>query len=150
MVVKMQISYKVPSKRCSRAKRQAFWSKTIADQNASGMSMKKFCRLHQLQYTTFKGYRYSANNTQTIFDHSKINCNNNQKDAHDSGIPELIPMQVAAETSAKECLENKIEVNGDKAEVKLQFNNGHTLKLSLSLSKENLSLLINTVAGLRC
>jgi hypothetical protein len=52
--------YQLPAKFCDKLERKVFWTKFFADQTASGLSAKKFCKLHQISYSTYKGNKYRA------------------------------------------------------------------------------------------
>jgi len=132
----MQNTYQVPSKANTSSERHAFWNKVIIDQNNSGMSMKKFCRLHQLKYSTYKGYRYRIYGTNKLLRKSKQN-NNTAK---------FIPLQIGSDNMTETHSKNKTADN--KIEVKIELNNAYKIILPLAVSETNLLWLIKMVAKL--
>lgn len=148
MVLTMQTTYQVPVKFCTNVERRMFWYKILADQNTSGMSMKKFCRLHQLKYSTFKGYKYRKQNIENTVDNIK---NNNLK--RKSNTTKFIPLQITNDAliSKTKCSksENKVSDN-NLTEIKIVLNNGNKILIPQSISEASLLLLIKTISELQC
>jgi hypothetical protein len=144
----MQSLYKIPSNLCAKSERHAFWNKVIADQSISGMSMQKFCRIHQIQYSTFKGYKYRIQDTINFS--RKTNQSNNLKNIqNNNNIAKFVPLQITTDTSVNACSEAKI-IDDEITEVKIVLNNGHKVILPLAISEASLLRLIKIVAGLQC
>ncbi len=129
--------YQPPSGPCSASERQFFWDKIVDDQNAGGANMKKFCNLHKLKISTYRGYKYRRQNT-------KINCcnitnNNNYTD-------KLVPLQIATAPIHEH---HKNEFDG-ASEIQIVFKNENRLVLPLLISEASLLLIVKAVAELRC
>ena len=137
----MQDLYQAPVKPCSISERNAFWVKVVADQSVSGMSLKKFCQLHQLKYSTFKGYKYRVRSTKNIPSGISKNIQSN--------IDKFIPLQITSNIPIKDDLK-KESIDNTMTEIKIIFNNGHKIFLPLAASEANLLLLVKMVGGLRC
>ena len=148
MVTMMQTTYQVPVKFCTNAERRMFWCKILADQNTSGMSMKKFCRLHQLKYSTFKGYKYRKQNAENTIDDIE---NNNVK--RKSNTAKFIPLQITNDAliSKTKCSksENKVS-DSNLTEIKIIFNNGNKIFVPQSISEASWLLLIKIISELKC
>ena len=126
----MQNQDKALAKACDKSEPHEFWSKVVADQIKSKMSMSSFCKLHQLKYSTFNYWKYAAKIGRKI-------C----KDAKEPGKcqPKFIPLRI---TPIATSIENK-----PANEIKLIFNNGHQLILPQTLSEANLVMIIKAVSG---
>jgi hypothetical protein len=133
----MENLYQTPSASCSVSERKAFWAKVIADQNISGISTKKFCKLHQLKYSTYKNHRYRKTNTE--INNKNANSTNNNNSA------KFVQLQIATDTAVK-C--NKNETT-EHSRIQIVFKNKHKLILPLEISGKQL-LIIKTVAELPC
>ncbi len=145
----MENLYQIPAESCSVLERKAFWDKVIADQNISGISAKKFCKLHQLKYTTYKGYKYRRL-------HTKINCsnvnntNNKLKNIPSNNCaPKFVPLQITTDTTTNKCNKNEIAYNQD-SKIQIAFKNKHSLILPQAMPETQLLLIIKTVAELPC
>jgi|WetSurMetagenome_2_1015567.scaffolds.fasta_scaffold503201_2 hypothetical protein len=135
----MQSLYQAPSTSCTKSERHAFWNKVIIEQNNSGMSMKKFCRLHQLKYSTYKGYRYRIYGTNKLLRQS--NKNNNAS--------KFIPLQIDNDGSTID-VHFEDNVSNKITEIKVELSNGNKIILPMMISKANLLWLIKTVSESEC
>jgi hypothetical protein len=144
----MQSLYQVPSKPCASSERHAFWNKVIADQSISGMSMQKFCRLHNIQYSNFKGYKYRIQNTNNLS--RNTNQSNNLKNIqNNNNTAKFVPLQITTGASVNAYHKDKT-IDDKITEIKIVLNNGHKVILPLAISEASLLWLIKIVAGLQC
>jgi hypothetical protein len=143
----MQNLYHIPSKPSKNSKRITFWSKVISDQINSGMSMRKFCRLHDFKYSSFKNYKYRIQKAAKAVDRSKEN--NVQNLQNEKNITKFIQLQVTKDAPINIRPESKND-DGEKSEIEIAFNNGHKIIISTTFSENNLLLIFKTVAELPC
>jgi hypothetical protein len=134
----MESLYQIPSESCSNLERRAFWDKIIIDQSTSGLSLVKFCQLHQLKFTTFRSYKYKKTKAKAAI------CRSDNKD---KSTARFVPLQIAADVSVNkypkdEAVDNKV------TEIKVTLKNGHKLILPLAISETSLLLIIKMVAEL--
>ena len=132
----MESLYQIPSESCSNLERRAFWDKVIIDQSTSGLSLVKFCQLHQLKFTTFRSYKYKK--TKAAICHS---------DNKDKSTNRFVPLQIAADVSVNKYLKDEA-VDNKVTEIKVTLKNGHKLILPLAISETSLLLIIKMVAEL--
>jgi len=144
----MENLYQTPSESCSSSERWDFWVKVIADQSTSGISTKKFCKLHQLKYTTFKGYKYkrkkkkinrsNASNKSVVKNIQSDNCSN-----------KFVQLQIATEVPVNEHYKNEPVCN-EASEIHIVFKNKHKMILPSSLTETHLLSIVKIVAELQC
>jgi hypothetical protein len=148
MVAIMKNLYQIPSKHRTKPERLAFWNKVIIDQSDSGMNMQEFCRLHQIQYSTFKRYKYGMQNANNFS--RKANQSNNLKSMQkNNNTAKFVPLQITANTEANAYPKDEI-TDSKITEVKIVLSNGHEVILPLIISEASLLWLIKIVAGLQC
>jgi hypothetical protein len=142
----MENTYQIPSNFCSDAEQQAFWAKVVADQIASGMGSEKFCRHHQINFSTFHYRKYKKNNSSYVLSKNNIKPKSEQRD---KDVSKFISLQVATDIPSNMChKENAVDAQDKKIEI--VFKNGHKVILPLVISETNLSLLIKIIGGLQC
>ena len=140
----MENLYQVPCNPCKNEDRKMFWTKVVSDQKHSGLSAKKFCQLHQLKYSTYKGYRYGRSKKKKKTDCNNIIRNKNKiKNINNNNYcsEKFIPLQVASNTTINSYCESSIQI---------VFKNNNKLLLPIDIPESKLFLIINTVAGLIC
>jgi hypothetical protein len=144
----MENLYQIPSESCGGSKRRDFWAKVMMDQSASGVSAKKFCNLHQLKYSTFKGYKYrrQKNKIKRRDINNKPVVNNIQSD---NCAARFIPLQIATAIPANEYSKNE-PICHEISEIQIVFKNKHKLLLSSTIPEASLLLIIKVVAELKC
>ena len=143
----MEDLYRIPSKSCSNLKRRAFWAKAIVDQSVSGLSLVKFCNLHGLKFSTFKGYKYARKKIKAV------RCNTNDYNKligiqKDTTVAKFIPLQITADVATNKY--PKKEIADEAAEIKIVFKNNHRLFLPSTLTEIYLLSIIKIVAELQC
>ena len=141
----MENLYQIPSKSCSNSKRRAFWDRVITDQSASGLSLVKFCQLHGLKFSTFKGYKYPKRKAKPRRSTSYRNRLSNIR--KDKNTAKFIPLQIATKVST---IESPKAIDNKVTEIKIVFKNDHKLILPPTITETYLLSIIKIVAELRC
>ena len=140
MEVVMENLYQVPVASCSDTEHRAFWAKVISDQKASNVSIKKFCRQHQLNFSALHYWKYKK---------QKIKATHACNGKSNNSAARFIPLQIAADMSNGEC--HKTEPTYSKPqEIQIVFKNNHKLILPLIIPEASLLLIVKAVAGLQC
>jgi len=143
-------SYQIPSESCTNQERRDFWAKVVIDQKASSMSLVKFCQLHGLKFSTFKGYLYPKRNTKTR--HSAKNSDRLRSARKDKDTAKFIPLQIATDAINRypknEVVDDNNNGNNRVTDIKVIFKNNHKLILSPSLPEAHLLSIIKIVAEL--
>ena len=144
----MQNLYQIPPRSCAKTERVAFWNKVLADQSNSGMNMQKFCKLHQIQYSTFKRHKYNLYNTSnSSYKTTRGNSLKNVK--NENKATKFTSLQIASDIASNIYSKDKADDN-KITEVKIICNNGYKIILPLITSEANLLWLIKIVAELQC
>jgi len=148
----METKYQLPAKFCNKLERKAFWAKFFVDQIASGLSAKKFCKLHQLPYSTYKGNKYRANTKTKL----KNKISNTQ---HNDHATKFLPLQITAHDAAASQNTQTTVIDqcrlitttyNTTPEIQIIFKNDHRLILPATTPEAQLLAIINFVAGLLC
>lgn len=140
----MQPSYQVPSEPCTNQERRDFWAQVIIDQKTSGLSLVKFCQLHGLKFSTFKGYLYPKRNTRT-----RRSTNNNDRlnsTRKDKDTAKFIPLQIATDVTNR--YPKNETVDHIITAITIIFKNDHKLILSPPFTATHLLSMIKIVAAL--
>ena len=135
----MEHKYQLPAKFSNKIERKTFWAKIFADQAASGLSAKRFCRLHQLPYSTYKGNKYQAK--------PKADKAAAKFLALELVVPNKTLDTVIADNLASAANTHQTTMT---AEIQIIFNNNHRIVLPLATADAQLLVIIKTVAGLLC
>lgn len=140
----MESIYQTPSKFCNVVEQQSFWSKVIANQKTSGLSIKRFCKQHQISFSTFTYWKYKKNKLDSKLANSIIRAKNKQSDKK---VAKFISLQVASDIPSNE-KHKKGAVDAEDGKIEFVFKNGNKMTLSLIISDTNLLSLIKSVGGL--
>lgn len=154
----METKYQLPAKFCNQLESKAFWAKIFTDQAASGLSAKKFCKLHQLRYSSYKGHKYRAKpKTQTQCKDSiaptEIKIPKIQSSDYAT---KFLPLQITANDAVSQNTHTtvidqcKLITATYNATPKIQiiFKNDNRLILPATTPEAQLLAIINSVAGL--
>ena len=148
VVTTMENLYQPPSGPCSNSERRFFWDKIIDDQNASGISMKKFCNLHKLKLSTYRSHKYRKRGVE--INRCGIKNHNVAKNIQRNNCAaKFIPLQIATDAAFNKCNKGEGVYNG-APKIQVIFKNKHRLVLPLATSEANLLLIVKAVAGLPC
>lgn len=158
----METKYQLPAKFSNKLERQDFWAKIFADQAVSGLSAKKFCKLNQLLYSTYKGNKYRTDlkikaktKTEQSITVAKSKISNMQYNNH---AIKFLPLQITANDAISQdtrpavidqCKLTTTAYN-TTPEILIIFKNNHRLILPATIPEAQLLAIINSVAGLLC
>ena len=140
MEIVMESLYQVPATSCSDTEHRIFWAKVISDQKASGTSIKKFCRQHQLNFSALHYWKYRKQKIKAAHVCSGKSNNNAAR---------FIPLQIAEDMPNDECHKNE-PAHSKPQEIQIVFKNNHKLILPLIIPEASLLLIVKVVAGLQC
>jgi hypothetical protein len=127
---------------------QNFWLRTVSEQNASGIGLKRFCQQHKISFSKLKYWKYVKQKIKPVSD--SVNDVDKQKHTQDEkAAAKFIPLQIATDAPPDECPTKEVAVSRDKT-VEIIFRSGHKIILPLVISDANLLLLIKIVSGLKC
>jgi hypothetical protein len=155
----METIYQLPTKFCSKLKRKAFWAKVFVDQATSGLSAKKFCTLHQLPYSTYKGSKYRiGRKARTQRSDTAATKNKISDIQQDNCTTKFLPLQITANSTASQdaCpavidqYKPVTTIDNTILEIQIIFKNKHRLILPATTPEAQLLSIINAVAGLLC
>jgi hypothetical protein len=138
----MQTTYQIPSESCTNQERRDFWAKVVIDQKTSGLSLVKFCQLHGLKFTTFKGYLYPRRSTKI---HRSTNKSDQLKSIRKTkDVAKFIPIvtNVTNKQPKNKTIDNEVK------EIKFIFKNDHKLVLSPPITEAYLLSIIKIVTEL--
>jgi hypothetical protein len=130
----MENLYQIPSKPSSKSERNAFWTRVITDQIASGMDMTEFCRRHQLKFSMFRYWKYRSKIGKSI-------CDKNGAGENES-IAKFIPLQFTSKEVYVEQPQKETKEKADDrvTEIKIVLNGGHDLVITIRNRKNEFVL----------
>jgi hypothetical protein len=140
----MENIYKVPATSCSDSDHRIFWARVMSDQKASGISIKKFCHQHQLNFSALHYWKYKKQKIKATNSHNDRNV---QRPQSNNNATKFIPLQISTSTPVSD--HHKIESN-KTSEIQIVFKNNHKLILPSTTPEASLLLVIKAVAGLQC
>jgi len=115
---------------------KAFWVQAISDQEASGKTMKEFCRERQLSLSTFRYYAYKKCDRKKK-DNPKKRSYQRKKIAKKFIPLQLIPNDIPITKSVK------------SNDIRIVFKNGHSVVMPVS-DLDLAFFIIKKVASLSC
>jgi len=158
----METKYQLPVKFCNKLERQDFWAKIFADQAVSGLSAKKFCKLNQLLYSTYKGNKYRTDlkiKAKTKTERSMIVAKSKISDMqYNNHTTKFLPLQITANDAISQdaspavidqCKLTATTYNA-APEIQIIFKNNHRLILPATTPEAQLLAIINSLASLLC
>jgi formylmethanofuran dehydrogenase subunit D len=153
----METKYQLPEKFCNQLERKTFWAELFINQAASGLSAKKFCKLYQIPYSTYKGNRYKVE-PKVKTQQGGIAKNKISAMQHNNHVAKFLPLQITANDVINQNTNPTMIDQGKPitttydttSEIQIIFKNGHRLILPVTISEVQLLSIINSVASLLC
>ena len=117
--------------RSKRSEKEGFWRLIIADQQASGLSARAFCKRDGISESMFYSWR------------SKIAARDSSPPP--DATPQLIPVAVSSKARSP-ILANGNELENASQQVEIQTPGGFKLRVSDSIASSSLGRLLSVVA----
>lgn len=116
--------------RSKRSEKEDFWRLIIADQQASGLTARAFCKRDGISESLFYSWR------------SKIAARDSSPPREVATTPQLIPVAVSSSGAHSPSLVHDTELE----QVEIQTPGGFMLRVSDSIASSNLGRLLSVVA----